>query len=111
MKTLTTFAVAAVLASGLSIAAAQNAPTSKAPVSPNSINKGTLPGTPSGAESQTTATGQPVHIAGHGKFCSEATNHALNCKFASMSACEKQSKADNLHCVANPNLGTTGSRH
>ena len=111
MKTLTTFAVIAALASGLSIAAAQNAPTTKAPVSPDSINKGTLPGTPSGAESQTAATGQPARIEGHGKFCSETANNALNCKFASMSACEKQSKADNLHCVANPNTGTTGARH
>ena len=111
MKTLTTFAVVAALASAVSIAAAQNAPTTKAPVSPNSINKGTEPGTPSGSESQTTATGQPARVAGHGKYCSEMTNNALNCKFASMSACEKQSKADNLHCVANPKRGTTGSRH
>ena len=43
MKTLTTFTVVVALASGLSIAAAQNAPTTKAPVSPNSINKGTEP--------------------------------------------------------------------
>lgn len=111
VKTLTTIAAIAALAGGLSIAAAQNAPTTKAPVSPNSINKGTEPGTPSGAESQTTATGQPARIAGHGKFCSETSNQALNCKFASMSACEKQNKSQNLHCVANPNRGTTGSRH
>ena len=111
MKTLTTFAVAAALASALSVAAAQNAPTTRAPISPDSINKGTEPGTPSGAESQRAATGQPARIAGHGKFCSETTNNALNCKFASMSACEKQSKSGNLRCVANPNRGTTGSRH
>jgi hypothetical protein len=111
MKTLTTLAVVAALAGGLSVAAAQNAPTTKAPVAPNSINKGTEPGTPSGAESQTAATGQPARVSGRGKFCSETTNQALNCKFATMSACEKQNKSQNLRCVANPNLGTTGSRH
>jgi hypothetical protein len=105
------FAVAAALASGLSIAAAQNAPTTKAPIAPNSINKGTEPGTPSGAESQATAKGKPARVAGHGKFCSENSNQALNCKFASMSACEKQNKSQNLHCVANPKQATTGSRH
>lgn len=111
MRTVTTFAIVAALAGGMSFAAAQNSPTTKAPVAPNSINKGTEPGTPSGSESQTAATGQPAHIAGHGKFCSEMSNRALNCKFASMSECEKQSKSNNLHCVANPNRGTTGSRH
>jgi hypothetical protein len=111
MKALTAIAAIAALAGGLSVAAAQNAPNSKAPISPNSINKGSLPGTPSGAESQTTATGKPAHISGRGKFCSETSTNTLNCKFASMSACEKQNKSDNLHCVANPNVGTTGSRH
>jgi hypothetical protein len=111
MKALTALVAIIALTGSLSIAAAQNAPTTKAPVSPNSINKGTEPGTPSGAESQTTATGQPARISGRGKYCSEMTNSALNCKFASMSACEKQSKSQNLRCVANPKLGTTGSRH
>ena len=110
MKKLAALALATVVLGGLSLAQAQNAPNSKAPISPNSINKGSEPGTPSGAESQKTATGQPVRISGRGNFCSE-TSHALNCNFASMSACEKQSKSMNLHCVANPNVGTTGSRH
>lgn len=49
MKSIATAAVGAVLLGGLSIAAAQNAPTSNAPVSPNNINKGTEPGTQCGS--------------------------------------------------------------
>jgi hypothetical protein len=111
MKELAALAMTTVMLGGLSLAQAQNAPNSKAPISPNSINNGSEPGTPSGAESQKTATGQPVRISGRGNFCSETSSQTLNCNFASMSACEKQSKSMNLHCVANPNVGTTGSRH
>ncbi|HET7910416.1 MAG TPA: hypothetical protein VFL49_00135 [Pseudolabrys sp.] len=112
MKTLTMIAVVAALAGGMSLAAAQNAPTSKAPISPNSINKGSEPGTPSGAESQSKATGKPMHVSGKGKYCSETSaKGSLNCVYASMSSCEKHSKSSNMHCVANPKLGTTGSRH
>jgi hypothetical protein len=96
----------------LSIALAQNAPTSKEPVSPNNINKGTEPGSQSGSESQSTATGTPARIAGNAKYCKETSaNGPLNCVYASMSACEKVNKANNLRCVANPKAGTTGSQH
>lgn len=112
MKKLAAVAVMAALLGGVSVGHAQNAPNSKAPISPNSINKGTEPGTPSGAESQSTATGKPVRVSGKGKYCSErSASGPLSCVYASMSACEKNSKSSNMHCVANPNLGTTGSRH
>lgn len=112
MKKLAALAMVAAFCSGLSVAQAQNAPDSKAPISPNSINKGSEPGTPSGAENPSVATGKPVHVSGKGKYCSETSaNGPLNCVYGSMSACEKRNKSDNLHCVANPNRGTTGSRH
>ena len=51
MKKLTIIAAAAVLLGGISIAAAQNAPTTKDVTSPNSINKGSVATRNSGAES------------------------------------------------------------
>lgn len=112
MKAVTTIGVVAALLGSFSIALAQNAPSSKGPVSPNSINKGTEPNSPSGSESQTKATGMRATIAGNGKYCKEASaNTILDCVYASMSACEKENKANNLRCVTNPKLGTTGSKN
>jgi hypothetical protein len=110
MKTLQTVMMVAITLGSISFALAQNAPTSKEPVSPNNINKGTEPGSQSGAESQKAATGKRVQVAGKNKYCRETSaNGPLDCVYASMNACESQNKSGNLKCVANPNLGTTGS--
>jgi hypothetical protein len=48
---------------------------------------------------------------GSGKFCIETSaGGSLNCKFASLAACQKDAKAQNLNCVPNPNSGTTGAK-
>jgi hypothetical protein len=112
MKIITTMAVVASLLGSVIIAQAQNAPTSKEPLSPANINKGTEPGSQSGNESHAAAIGRGARISGTGKFCSEnSANGPLDCVYASMSACKKHNKANNLECVANPDFGTTGSRH
>ena len=87
MKSLITLSAAALLA-GVSIASAQMSQPSSAP---------------SAGAKQATGTGQ---------FCitTSASNSSLNCKFASMAACEKEAKAQNLQCSANPNKSTTGSK-
>lgn len=99
------------LFAGTTIAQAQNAPTSKAPLSSSNINKGTEPGAPSGNESHAAATGHPNRISGSGKFCKEmSANGALDCVYASMNACKNANKSSNLQCVANPKMATTGSK-
>jgi hypothetical protein len=116
MKTLTTLVAAAALIGGVTIAGAQNAPTTTPNPSPNSINKGSLSTKPSGSESQSTAHMGSAKMAnrrttGHSKFCVETSpGGSLNCKFASMKACEKAGQPNNLNCVVNPNVGTTGSK-
>jgi hypothetical protein len=107
MKTLTTIALAAALFGGVSMASAQNAPTSQVSPSPDSINKGSRPTAPSGTESESAATGSRAHVAGRGKYCKvTSANGTLDCFYASMDACQKHSKSDNLRCVTNPNRGT-----
>lgn len=49
---------------------------------------------------------------GSGKFCVEkSAGGGWDCKYASLQACEKDAKAQNLQCHPNPNTGnTTGSK-
>ncbi len=107
MKLLTITATTVFLA-GMTLANAQNAPTTKVSPSPNSINKGSEPTTPSGSQSQAQANNTPARIIGKSKFCTESSPGVLHCQFASMSACQK--KASNLHCVTRPVTGTVGKR-
>ncbi len=111
MKTLTSAAVVAALIGSIALAQAQTAPTTKSDTSPASINKGSQATKPSGSEAQSTATGQSTRISGAGKFCKETSaNGPLSCIYASMSDCQKGNTSNNLHCVANPRFGTTGSK-
>ena len=87
MKTLTTFAAVAALIAGISVASAQN----------SSMDKSGAMG--SGA----------TQAIGTGKFCVKGTTGALNCQFASLSACQKAAKGSET-CSANPNGGTTGAK-
>ena len=90
MKTITTLTAVAALIAGLSLASAQ---------SPMSQDKASSMGKTS---TQTTGTG---------KFCiTSAAGGALNCKYASLAACETDAKASKQTCSANPNTGTTGSK-
>jgi len=97
MRTLTTLAAAAALIGSMSIAGAQNYQDQNAPAgasNSNSMNEG----------------GTAQKITGKSKFCLEASpGGALNCKFASMEACQKAGTGSG-QCVPNPKMGTTGSR-
>lgn len=92
MKTLTTLSVAAVLAMGMSVAGAQT--TMKKP----------------------TATGTSHYtVIGKNRFCSKTPSGTrLNCKFATMAACERVAKpkkgfnAARNTCVSNPRLAAGG---
>jgi hypothetical protein len=49
---------------------------------------------------------------GNGKFCIEVSKGgALQCKYASITACEKDGQPQGLDCSPNPKLGTTGSKN
>lgn len=104
IKVTTAFAFAA-LFGVITTAQAQNASTARTAPSPASINAGDRPTTPSGAESQATATGAPRHVMGSKKYCSVLSGQdSLNCVFASLDSCKKHNKSSALHCVTNPNL-------
>jgi hypothetical protein len=89
MKTLTTLTAVAALIAGVSIASAQMSPS------------GNSPSTSGGMQKQAT---------GSGKYCIEASSGVLNCKYASLAACQKDAKAQNQNCSPNPK-STTGSKY
>jgi hypothetical protein len=87
MKTLTTLTAVAALIAGISIAQAQ------------------------GSMGQTGSGMQAPQTTGTGAFCiATSPGGPLNCKYASMAACEKDAKAQNLNCSPNPKKSTTGSK-
>jgi hypothetical protein len=112
MKAINTIAVVTALLGSLSFALAQNAPTSKAPMSRNNIDIGNEAATQSDSENPGMATGMPAKIAGHGKYCREvSTNGTIDCIYTSMTACNKANKFSHLRCVVNPKVRTTGSKY
>jgi hypothetical protein len=102
MKCVMTVAVLGLLLGGTPLAFAQSAPTTKISPSPSNINKSSRATLPSGAESRTTAGAARQHIAGHGQFCAQASATTLHCYYARLKSCQKHSKSNSLHCVANP---------
>lgn len=122
MKTLTTLTAVAALIAGMSIAniaSAQNAAgPSPSTSSPSNLNKGGDTGTTAG-QSGTQTKGAAMKngakksmATGRSKFCmsgADGTNQ-LNCKYASMAACEKAAKPMNRNCQANPKMATTGMK-
>ncbi len=94
MKTLTTFTAVAVLIAGISIASAQTSSMDKS--------------SPMGSSSSTTGSGS-TQATGSGRFCIQGASGALNCQYASLSACQKAVKGSDT-CSPNPNSGTTGSK-
>lgn len=112
MKTLTTMAAVAALIAGMSIASAQNAGGPAGPnASPGNINKGV------GTEKSTSQSGnqsgktvkqagpKKTRVTGKGAFCVEVSSGTggLNCKYATMAACEKDAQPQNNMCSPNPN--------
>jgi hypothetical protein len=109
MKMLSLSAAAVLLVAGLSVANAQNQPTTNTAPPPNSINKGTTAHNGrSGAESQAAAKNRRARIIGSAGFCAPGRDHVLRCHYRSMASCEKHGHHANLACVANP-AATTGS--
>ena len=103
MRSVAAIAAAALFAM-ISAAAAQNAPTTAVSPSPASINKSSRATLPSGSEDRAAATDSRRRVAGHGKFCRQTSaSGTLDCFYASMSACHKHAKSNNLNCVSNPN--------
>jgi hypothetical protein len=87
MKTLTTLTAVAALVAGISIAQAQ----------------GTMGTSSSGMQAPQTT--------GNAAFCiATSPGGPLNCKYASLAACEKDAKPQNLNCSPNPKKSTTGSK-
>ena len=109
MKMITTLAATVALVVGVSIAAAQtpskDMPSNSGKASSTQMNQTTSPSPSGGMGSQQMAKGS-------GKFCiqTSAGNGGLECKYASMAACEKYAKPNNRQCMPNPNLGTTGQK-
>ena len=112
MKTFTTLAAVAALIAGMSIANAQNAGGPAGPnASPSNINKGAdteKTTSQSGNESGKTvkqAGAKKTRVMGKGAFCVEvsAGTGGLDCKYASMAACEKDAQPQNNQCSPNPN--------
>ena len=89
MKTLTTLTAVVALVAGISIAQAQ----------------GTM-----GNSSSSSGMKAP-QTTGNAAFCiATSPGGPLNCKYASLAACEKDAKAQNLNCSPNPKKSTTGSK-
>jgi hypothetical protein len=94
---MTTLVAAAALIGSMSIAGAQNYQGQNAPAGASN-------------SSQMNQGGMAQKVTGTSKFCLETSpGGALNCKFASMDACQKAGKGSS-QCVPNPKMGTTGSR-
>ena len=88
MKTLTTLTAVVALIAGVSIASA--AGMSK----DNHMGKSSM--------------SKSAQVIGTSKYCMKTKSGELNCKFASLSACQKGAKG--AACAANPHTSTTGSK-
>jgi hypothetical protein len=55
--------------------------------------------------------GMQPQTTGNAAFCiATSPGGPLNCKYASLAACEKDAKPQNLNCSPNPKKSTTGSK-
>jgi len=91
MKTLTTLTAVVALIAGMSVANAAGT---------SSMGKDKSMGTSSMSKS--------ARVIGTGKYCAKSKSGELNCKFASLSACQKGAKGET--CSLNPHTSTTGSK-
>ena len=109
MKLITTLAATVALVAGVSIAAAQT-PSKNMPSTSDKANSTQMNQTTTSAPSGSMGSQQAAK--GSGKFCiqTSAGSGGLDCKYASMAACEKDAKPQNWQCLQNPNLGTTGQK-
>ena len=92
MKTLTTLTAIVALIAGMSVADA--AMSSKSSTKSSTMGAG--------------MSSSMSKVSGKSKYCIKSSSGALNCKFASLSACQKANKGKT--CTTNPNMGTTGAK-
>lgn len=93
MKAVTTFTAIVAIFAGVSLAQAQG-----------TMGKTSSPSTSGGSM-------RAPQTIGNAAFCiNTSASGALNCKYASMAACEKDAKPQNLNCSPNPKKSTTGSK-
>jgi hypothetical protein len=92
MKTITTLAAIAALVAGISVASAQQSGSDS-----------------SGGMKSSAGSGR---VTGNGQFCIQMSKSTggIECKYASMTACEKDAQPQGLQCSPNPNQGTTGAK-
>lgn len=103
-RTIAAIAVGAALCGMITVADAQNAPTTQVSPSPASVNKSSLATKQSGSESRATATHSRRRVAGHGRYCRQTSaSGRLDCFYGSMRSCHRHAKSNNLRCVTNPN--------
>jgi hypothetical protein len=102
MKTFTTLTAVAALVVGMSMASAQtpSGMQNQQSKAPSAATKSTA----NNPAKKKTAT------KGNGKFCAvSAPGGKMNCKYASIEACQQDPKLKGRQCAANPGAGTTGS--
>ncbi|HEX5213538.1 MAG TPA: hypothetical protein VFW22_17565 [Pseudolabrys sp.] len=86
MKSLTALAAVAALIGGISVASAQ-------------------------MSSSGSSMSKSANATGSGKFCIETSKGgSLQCKYASITACQKDAQPQGLRCSPNPKAGTTGAK-
>lgn len=119
MKTLTTMTAIAALIAGISFANAQNSGNtpSNSATPPSSINSKATDthSSKSGSESSGAAMKSDSKAAGKmtwkgtGKFCiaQSAGSLDMDCKFASIEACQKEAQPRNLACQPNAGAAST----
>lgn len=100
MKYLSTVTAVAALVVGMSIASAQ-APSGMQNQSPSN----------SGAAKDSSAKPVKQAVKGNDPFCIvNKIGGQMNCKYASLDACQKDPKLNGRQCVAKPGAGTSGAK-
>jgi len=114
MKTLTTLTAIAALLAGITVASAQDrAPDNNRANATQYNSQAADPANNTRSSGVAPSAGSQQQAMGNSPFCitTSASNSSLNCKYASMAACEVDAKPQNYQCSANPKkMGTTGSR-
>jgi hypothetical protein len=115
MKLLVTTGALVTLLAGASIANAQmtRSPDNDKANATQFNSQAADPTTGPGASRTPGGMTDGQRISGNAAFCitSSASNSSiLNCKYATMAACEQEAKPMNFQCSPNPKLGTTGAR-
>jgi len=114
MKTITTLTAVAALLAGITVASAQmDRPADNNRANATQYNSQAADPANSTRSSGAAPSAGSQQAMGNAPFCitTSASNGSLNCKYASMAACETDAKPQNYQCSPNPKkMGTTGSK-